>query len=709
MNKTALIQSVANKSGIPLSAAKIVVNTFCEAIARSAKEGDNLKIRNFGSFGRVIKKERRYYNPTTCKIEITPKKETLRFYLSKRLMKKFSSISTPCQSGVNIWLHPENFLNHINYGKSQEDRSKIKQTSRSKLISTKVFRSGIKLEMGQPNLGRRVVTENTKETSALKYIGRTSYYHCEGDDTENYSYPVLLVPFFDTPILEYQKNRHATGGVSEPILFEALKCLKKIEPQIEIIQNISLPIRARNYGYKPDIALVWKERNIFLDIEIDEPYDIVSRKPIHYKGSGDKLRNDYFLDNGWSVIRVSERQVIENCEEVVEFVKLALRILSQDGKFKSVSEKLENTNRWSYDEAKELECNKYRESYLGIKEVKNSSLPEEFDPEYSGLTELIYSQEIFEKPTADIISDRYDEVRTMIRNECAMNKYIVFRIKSKIYEYVAYSHKITFVQKETMYGVEFEDVIEEKKYFLRFQEISSAYGTNSLTKYEAKQGEDWEKLMADAILNSHPVEIIYDTASRGIEQRRKVLFVTFWYDLFKSEEMTRKYSSLQLLEITSGWKYKTLATFPYVGYMCGYCMNRKTLRTFSIHRIRGGRIFNVVKNLHKIEDNDIWEILSGEKPNSRIAMSMFAEIEEPRKNSWSFIGNYAHALVIDDRLDEALIYYLKIKPETKLYDNGDKNYTWKDVCNADFKEFTTKGIKVNNFKRIQERLKEKGW
>lgn len=65
--------------------------------------------------------------------------------------------------------------------------------------------------------------------------------------------------------------------------------------------------------YKPDYVF-YHRNTIVIDIEIDEPYVIETGEPIHFKGA-DGLRNQFFLDNNWLIIRFTEYQVIKYPDE----------------------------------------------------------------------------------------------------------------------------------------------------------------------------------------------------------------------------------------------------------------------------------------------------------------------------------------------------------------------------------------------------------
>lgn len=100
-----------------------------------------------------------------------------------------------------------------------------------------------------------------------------------------------------------------TKGCSEDYLFAKL---------MEIFPN-NIFIDMKVGPYFPDICLIIPGM-IAIDIEIDEPYDMASKKETHYRGCGDEQRNEYFINNGWYVCRFSEEQVITNTGSCVDII-----------------------------------------------------------------------------------------------------------------------------------------------------------------------------------------------------------------------------------------------------------------------------------------------------------------------------------------------------------------------------------------------------
>ncbi|NLA63237.1 MAG: hypothetical protein GX857_08475, partial [Bacteroidales bacterium] len=116
------------------------------------------------------------------------------------------------------------------------------------------------------------------------------------------------------------------------------------------------------YSYRPDIAIVWQKHNLYIDLEVDEPYDIVSRKPIHFFNSGDYLRNLYFISQGWVVIRFSEEQVYKTADHCVAYIANILKEITKESVFDELiaTHEWEEQERWGFEKAQELVRQKHR-------------------------------------------------------------------------------------------------------------------------------------------------------------------------------------------------------------------------------------------------------------------------------------------------------------------------------------------------------------
>jgi len=129
-------------------------------------------------------------------------------------------------------------------------------------------------------------------------------------------------------------------------------------------RDVCLPVPCRAIPYEPAIALIDEAAGIFVDVEIDAPYHGWYRFPMHYTEGKDGVRDGYFNDCGWTVVRFTERQVREQpeaCVELLEQVVARLRDTSEEIRCNVTPEK-----RWTQREAVEMEKNLVREKYLQI-------------------------------------------------------------------------------------------------------------------------------------------------------------------------------------------------------------------------------------------------------------------------------------------------------------------------------------------------------
>lgn len=87
-----------------------------------------------------------------------------------------------------------------------------------------------------------------------------------------------------------------------------------------IFDNMEMNGNNQFYSYVPDFVYLDRQTGLSIDIEIDEPYSLPSKIPIHYIGADD-YRNKSFTQNGWFVIRFAEIQVALYPKKCVEYIK----------------------------------------------------------------------------------------------------------------------------------------------------------------------------------------------------------------------------------------------------------------------------------------------------------------------------------------------------------------------------------------------------
>ena len=185
-------------------------------------------------------------------------------------------------------------------------------------------------------------------------------------------YPIVLLPSED-PSLHFsisttQKSKKT--GASELVVFSHIMALG-----LECIRE-DVSVIIDGHRYEPDLVYIDKEKGIFVDIEIDEPYS-GAHHPTHYITSKgihkDARRNELFRKAGWLVIRFTERQIY--CE-TKSCMKVLIDLLLNMNATESIPACLINVKElkpepcWTAEEAKDKSQQCYRKTYLRYNPIK---------------------------------------------------------------------------------------------------------------------------------------------------------------------------------------------------------------------------------------------------------------------------------------------------------------------------------------------------
>lgn len=222
---------------------------------------------------------------------------------------------------------------------------------------------------------QRFKSEDIPNSNSL--LPQTVEYYDLDVKYENYSsvkmYPFIIVPDKKTSIMPYRIHKRSySRGVQEALfeqfLYRFIKVPYQVRGDICVVNDLDL-------FYEPDIAIVCHNKPyVHIDIEIDEPYS-VNNEPIHYiECDNDQKRNKYFVDNGWIVIRFSERQITlypKGCLNVIEDVLSSVdpTYLPEDI---SLNEQIVSECHWSLEEARQMIATDERSKYLGTNIVQKN-------------------------------------------------------------------------------------------------------------------------------------------------------------------------------------------------------------------------------------------------------------------------------------------------------------------------------------------------
>jgi hypothetical protein len=198
----------------------------------------------------------------------------------------------------------------------------------------------------------------------------------------------LLRKFDDEITMPSEDDSIVTKGASENFFYTYLsKYFGNNIHQNKILNQDELNLF-------PDFTYLNNERNLCIDIEIDEPYVGSNGNPIHHTESNDNWRDDFFNSHGWAVIRLAEEQVVNQpdscCQLIEKFIRKYLSIdpIQKDKLLNSTG--IKPIPSWTKDEAHRLAFRRYRLSYLPTN-LQSKIKDESFD------THLTVEDEIIEK------------------------------------------------------------------------------------------------------------------------------------------------------------------------------------------------------------------------------------------------------------------------------------------------------------------------
>lgn len=240
----------------------------------------------------------------------------------------------------------------------QTFKEKIFEVSEDKLQSYENQKNQEKLT------NQKIKSEPNKEqTLDLKILYTPNNHFSQG---ENYYYPVVKMPILNSSIKLPRLGRTNQKGFKEKDFFNQLKYNIT---DLELSDNLHMVIPYFNRPYEPDIVIFDKKINLYIDIEIDEPYDGFYRYPTHCVKSEeaqkqDDIRDLFFTESGWIVIRFTEKQVHLQSRECIDYVKNVINSIN-NREFNS-SANCEKENQWNDNQCIQWQKNYHRERYLGI-------------------------------------------------------------------------------------------------------------------------------------------------------------------------------------------------------------------------------------------------------------------------------------------------------------------------------------------------------
>jgi very-short-patch-repair endonuclease len=123
-----------------------------------------------------------------------------------------------------------------------------------------------------------------------------------------------------------------------------------------------------NYNYSADFLVIHPLTGLGLDVEVDEPYSLLTKEPTHcVDRPQERWRNQFFLESGWVVVRFSERQVVEAPRSCCQAIAQVIFEITGDRRYLQQLEgepELLPEQLWTVREARRRAKSNYRLLYL---------------------------------------------------------------------------------------------------------------------------------------------------------------------------------------------------------------------------------------------------------------------------------------------------------------------------------------------------------
>ena len=175
------------------------------------------------------------------------------------------------------------------------------------------------------------------------------------------NYPIISWSTKKSDVMPPQSDCTEIHGFSDEYF---RKTLNDSDLNILLHHDCHLDVPCRAIPYEPAIALVDEDAGIYIDVEIDAPYHGWYRFPTHYVEGKDGVRDHYFNECGWTVVRFTERQVRQQPDACVELLRRVVATLK--GKTVELDGIVQLEKRWTQKEAVEMEKELSREKLLQI-------------------------------------------------------------------------------------------------------------------------------------------------------------------------------------------------------------------------------------------------------------------------------------------------------------------------------------------------------
>lgn len=370
-------------------------------------------------------------------------------------------------------------------------------------------------ETAQQTFTKQVIKSepNTEQTDGLRILFTPNIHFAQDND---YSYPVVKMPTSNCLLKLPRQGRSNQKGFKEN---DFCTSIKSQIPEIGIADNVHMVIPNYNKPYEPDIVLFDKSFNLFIDIEIDEPYDGYYRYPTHYthpeqETKQDNIRDLFFTESGWVVIRFSEKQVHCQPTECINHIKNILNSIYN--KEFTTNVECEQELQWDYNKCIQWQKIYYRERYLGIERFQKRYNYKEVEinaGEKESIEEEIQRTKLFKVSNWDTSIGFDEQAHKYLKDETGNAEYL--SVTTLIERFFPFDLKRYIERKATEENRTEEEVLDE---YLTNRDEAAEKGTYLHNQIENfLKGDDYEP-------DSEEFQMFLNFYNKEIQKRNLIFF-----------------------------------------------------------------------------------------------------------------------------------------------------------------------------------------
>jgi hypothetical protein len=252
----------------------------------------------------------------------------------------------------------------------------------SQVFALRVLGSGLLviglLSMGKP-VGILTLLLAGASLGATFFLNRTPHKSPLPSESKRLAEPVQQTPSDELQTYLIALSTHMKGQVLQPdgVTDAPIGASERAFGQVlekffpgRVKAQLRLPIPNWDGAYSTDFTISFPEIGIWIDVEIDEPYDYKTGNPTHCSDDErDRNRNSFFLKNNWIVVRFSEKQVVRYPESCCKEIALVIRRVTGIEKYVhdlADAASLAPSPMWTSRQALKMAKAKVRDKYLRV-------------------------------------------------------------------------------------------------------------------------------------------------------------------------------------------------------------------------------------------------------------------------------------------------------------------------------------------------------